>query len=264
MGRVQSALADSDLVGESEPNASRALAVQALRPPPPNVLRCSAGACTGMQGGIRGSHASVVLLSRTSHAVDWRGRAARSCRALDSGAAPDGFRACTASSGAVSRRRRRRSSLLSKPPSLLGIGMRSVPAPSVGSKLPSSHMKSRCSSAVSLPAFHGDSVANMAQQLITARQYDPHELDGLAYPVVRSRMIPWPWPGIIERTTQNSATALVTVEVRPHKDIYCGAWALLDIMPLRVSGAPLLNCSRSDRSSTMVEHHPVTSTPPAT
>jgi hypothetical protein len=159
-GPVQSALADSDLVGESEPNASRALAVQALQTPPPSVLRSAAleGACTGMPGAIEARHACVMLPSRTTHADDWRGRVARSCRALDSGAAPDGFRACMASSGAVSRRRRRRSSLLSKPPSLLGIGMPSVPAPSVGSRLPSSRMKSRCCSAVSLPAFLGHSV----------------------------------------------------------------------------------------------------------
>ena len=51
-GRVQSALADSDLVGECEPRASRALAVQALHTPPSSVSRCAAGACTGMQGGI--------------------------------------------------------------------------------------------------------------------------------------------------------------------------------------------------------------------
>ncbi len=51
-GQVQPALADSDLVGESEPNATRALAVQALYTPPPSVLRCVVGACIGMQGGI--------------------------------------------------------------------------------------------------------------------------------------------------------------------------------------------------------------------
>ena len=95
----------------------------------------------------RGLHASLVNPSRMALAEDWRGNAARSCRALGSVAALDGCRSCTASSGVAKRRRRRQSSLWSKPPSLLGIAILIVPAPCVGSRLRSSSTKSRCSSA---------------------------------------------------------------------------------------------------------------------
>ena len=91
--------------------------------------------------------ASLVIPSRMALADDWRGCAARSCRALGSVAAPDGFRSCTASSGAANRTRHRRSSLLSTLPSLLGTATRNVQAPCVGSRLPLSSTRSRRSSA---------------------------------------------------------------------------------------------------------------------
>ncbi len=53
--------------------------------------------------------ALLVIPSRMALADDWRGCAARSCRALGSVAAPDGCRSCTASSGLANRRRHRRS-----------------------------------------------------------------------------------------------------------------------------------------------------------
>ncbi len=83
-------------------------------------------------------------------ADDWPGHAARSCRALvtlGTGAAPDGSSSSTESSGEASSRRHWRSSLLTKRPSLLGIAPLNVPAPCLGSRLPSSSTSSRRCSA---------------------------------------------------------------------------------------------------------------------
>jgi hypothetical protein len=130
--------------------------------------------CAAQQGLARNAGSRLACLSHDSesHWPMTGGRVARSCRALGSVAAPDGFRSCTTSSGAANRTRHRRSSLLSTLPSLLGISTQNVPAPCVGSRLRSSSTKSRRSSAGSALAQRRTCYCRKAQQVSTATRYE--------------------------------------------------------------------------------------------